>query len=161
MLQRYLQFCHYADKGDVFLDLGESSKLLIAEVVTGGISSGETSHDKVISAICVIILIVVSDRLSASANRRETGRGRFSRKEFTDVVSISSWYWLWVAISTRSYRYIRSILASVLGFFHCGIDRDLWGSLGGSLLGISTKSFRSTSSSFELVGEEYRVSQDW
>jgi len=88
----------------MFLDLGESSKLLIAEVVTSGISGSKTSHDKVISAICVIILIVASNRLSASANRRETGRCRFSRKELADVISISSWYRSWVVMFIRQLR---------------------------------------------------------
>ena len=95
---------------------------------------GETSH-KVISAICIVVLIVASSRLSASPNWRETGRYCFSRKEFADVISVSSWYWLWVAVSANSYRYVRSFLASVLGFFHHGDDWDLLGSLVGRSVG--------------------------
>src|SRR6266576_6275374 len=102
IIEWYLQFCRYADKGDMLSDLGECSKFLITEIITGGVLGGETSH-KVIRAICIVILIVASNRLSASPNRRETGRCRFSRKEFADVVRISSWYWLWVAVSARSY----------------------------------------------------------
>ncbi len=84
-------------------DLGECSKFFITEIVTGGVLGSETSH-KVISAICVVILTVVSNRLSASPSRRDTGRCRFSRKEFADVISISSWYWSLVAVSASLYR---------------------------------------------------------
>src|SRR6266550_9186509 len=101
--KHYLQFCRYADKGDALSDLGECSKFLITEIVTGGVLGSETSH-KVIRAIRVVILIIASNRLSASPNRRETGRCRFSRKEFADVVSISSWYRSWVAVSASLYR---------------------------------------------------------